>query len=437
MVTPDLLNYVRAARKRGMSDAEITQNLLQVGWDEASAQEGLYSDKPQQQMQQQMPSEVSPQPVPHVNGASMYSDASMAAAVAGVPIGQEPQAAPDVATSGAVAPPFWTRGIFWGSIVGALLLIGVAGGAFAYYELPNIFSTPPLQPAGISKKAATTTPLFPVVASTAPTTSKTPASTSAGPTSCVANDINCLIAAARTCAPTKTELNAPAITMFGLIYGGKGLVTLAPTKTPTLCTYSERAESIHINFSPEELQKMKAEGITAAQAKSRLAVINAKAQKGVGMTITCTMSTAQIVSILTKTKNGEFNSSEFPPGKCVTSQPSGSANGKGAVSYPSGEASSITTTSATVDLYSYGVVSLIGLEFKVLSLTTSKLSVLITDHNTNKNGSTEDFIVGQTKNVAGRSMILKSISRVKKGTANGIPVYGLQAKLWYHPYVLK
>ncbi len=95
-----------------------------------------------------------------------------------------------------------------------------------------------------------------------------------------------------------------------------------------------------------------------------------------------------------------------------------------------------TVNGMGVDLYLYEDDTFNGLEFKVLSLTASKLSVLITDHNTGKS-STEDFIPGQVKTVAGRSMTLKSIALIKDGTSDGKPSYDLQAKLWYHPYILK
>jgi len=428
MVTPDLLNYVRTARKRGMSDVAIMQSLVQVGWDEASAQEGLYSDKSQQPMQQAEPDVQKQQTSPIADAATPSSGFSQQ----------------EIHTAGEVVPPetvsseetplaFWTRGIFW-SVAGALLIIGVAGGAFAYYAISK---APQHESVSSSKKVATTTPLFPVTSPSTPTASTGKASTPTGngPASCRANDMKCFIVATRTCTPTKMEWTV-LVNMFGLTYGGKGLFTLAHANTPTLCQYSERTESMRVTISPEELQKMKASGITSAQAKQHLVVMNTQAQKGVGITVTCTMSQTQIVSILTKMKNGEFSSSEFPPDKCTTSHSSGSTNGKSTVSYPTGEMTPETVAGMTVFLYLHEDDAFNGLEFKVLSLTASKLSVLITDHNTGKS-ATEDFIPGQVKTVAGRSMTLKSITLIKDGTDNGKPSYDLQAKLWYHPYLLK
>ena len=44
MITPELQNYINQARAQGMTDAQIRQNLLTGGWNEADlAQAGLAS----------------------------------------------------------------------------------------------------------------------------------------------------------------------------------------------------------------------------------------------------------------------------------------------------------------------------------------------------------------------------------------------------------
>lgn len=211
----------------------------------------------------------------------------------------------------AVSPSVATKKrSMWPAIIVTVVLVLIFGGAAsaAYY---TFFAQPAQAPVTV---ATSTTPVSAMASSTVPSTQNP----TAGPTVCT--DMSCLAAAAREqCSPA--SLNEATTTDFDLgtvafTWSIKEKLAVKGLNSSADCIFSDETISNDFTVTPQQEQKMEAQGMTKAQIQQQLQASNASAANTDGI-MTCSFTTTRLTQILTDWSQGTTNSSDFNSSNCT------------------------------------------------------------------------------------------------------------------------
>jgi hypothetical protein len=248
---------------------------------------------------------------------------------------------------------------------------------------------------------------------------------SAGIVTCANGDLNCFIAAAQRCTQASVEWNNTLNLLGALIQTTTSTLILRGTVAGK-CSFSNHIDAVSLAFASATIAQAESKGIMAAQMLEQLQESNVQAQESVGMTTTCAFTSDYLVQMLTNWSEGKESSDDLSSSDCTAV----AADGKPIQSY--GGSSSAATPVVTIVYFTANQQSGInGINFKVISLTASNLTVTITDSGTGQS-QTVSFTVDNPVIVFGHAMTVTNIGAVSNGTLGGQTEYIERATLTYN-----
>lgn len=130
----------------------------------------------------------------------------------------------------------------------------------------------------------------------------------AGPIDC-GTDMDCFIAAAENCEDA-TMTRTASVNLFGMITTATNYMEISMDSAGN-CVYFQRTEENVVEFSDAFVESMLEANKTQEEIDEQLADSNERAQMTVGLEMTCTTTSENIVETLNEWEQGIFSSEQL------------------------------------------------------------------------------------------------------------------------------
>lgn len=279
MPNQQIMEYVEKSRQSGVSDEQIRQALLGVGWSRVLIDEAI-------------------------NFGKFHSG--------NIPIGKK------VSLTDA--------GLFL--VIG--ILIGAAG-VFAYTQYfqkstdnkqvilevsstnENTEAENPILTVSTTEEAVTTTEF---TTTTAITTSTMATSTKTSTITQCGSNKQCLINAAKICSLATGKWTSSIILFDVLKQDSESIYTIKGLDAKGKCVFIQHINRVSVSIPSEAVATLKSQGITEEDIAKQVKLSNDSAQSSVGMTNTCAFVPSYLSQMLTNWSLGNFNSKDLAGGNC-------------------------------------------------------------------------------------------------------------------------
>ena len=186
-------------------------------------------------------------------------------------------------------------------IIGLVVLLAIAVGAFYVFVMAPANSAPPTP----------SQPLPPPVQNATPSNITQQAS---GPIDC-GNDMGCFSQASSTCTPAKMVRNS-STDLLGMAVSGSTYMEIRNTSEPGKCLLYSLTSGASVNFSSSAVAAALAKGVSMDDIQKQEAASAAQAKATIGTNGTCKFNAADLSALLGRWNTSRFASTDYAGADC-------------------------------------------------------------------------------------------------------------------------